>query len=188
MGKICKWDDWWRHTLNPILYQAYKWGYLDQFAVQNIETWQADSSTGNTQSYKKFCSHGNSFFSSPHSLDFNKLVIFSLKNVKQGHKRELTYLQYMLAGSCIWSAVNKYQNGLAKVAKKASNMGRSRTQYVARVTELLTLHWRAHLHVVECYCKVANIFDTNWLRYLFSSYWTKSGWVSDVVTWLICIF
>ena len=31
-----------------ILYQAYKWGYLGQFAVQNIETWQADSSTGNT--------------------------------------------------------------------------------------------------------------------------------------------
>ena len=28
--------------------QAYKWGYLGQFAVQKIETWQADSSTGNT--------------------------------------------------------------------------------------------------------------------------------------------
>ena len=37
----------------------------------------------------------------------------------------------MLAGSCIWSAVNKYQNGTTKVAKKASNMGRSGTQYVA---------------------------------------------------------
>ena len=48
MGKICKWDDWWRYILNPILYQAYKWGYLGQFAVQNIETWQANSSTGNT--------------------------------------------------------------------------------------------------------------------------------------------
>ena len=29
----------------------------------------------------------------------------------------------MLAGSCIWSTVNKYQNGMAKVAKKAFNMG-----------------------------------------------------------------
>ena len=48
MGKICKWDDSWRHTLNPSLDQAYKWGYLGQFAVQNIKTWQADSSTGNT--------------------------------------------------------------------------------------------------------------------------------------------
>ena len=28
-------------------YQAYKWGYLGQFAVQNIDTWQADSSMGN---------------------------------------------------------------------------------------------------------------------------------------------
>ena len=29
-------------------YQADKWGYLGQFAVQNIDTWQADSSMGNT--------------------------------------------------------------------------------------------------------------------------------------------
>ena len=29
---------------------------------------------------------------SPHPLEFNMLVIFSLKNVKQGHKLELTYL------------------------------------------------------------------------------------------------
>ena len=43
---------------------------------------------------------------------------------------------YMLAGSCIWSAVNKYENGMAKVTKKAFNMGRSGTQYVAMVTEL----------------------------------------------------
>ena len=43
----------------------------------------------------------------------------------------------MLAGSCIWSAVNKYQNGTAKVANKAFNMGRSGTQYVAMVTKLL---------------------------------------------------
>ena len=41
---------------------------------------------------KKFRSHGNSLFSSPHPLDFNMFVIFSLKNVKQGHKLELTYL------------------------------------------------------------------------------------------------
>ena len=29
----------------------------------------------------------------------------------------------MLAGSCIWSAVSKYQNGTSKVARKAFNMG-----------------------------------------------------------------
>ena len=65
----------------------------------------------------------------------------------------------MLAGSCIWSAVNKYQNGMAKVAKKAPNIGRSGTQYVAMVTKLLSSYWRAHL--VESYCKVSNISDTN---------------------------
>ena len=81
----------------------------------------------------------------------------------------------MLAGSCIWSAVNKYQNGMAKVAKKAFNMGRSGTQYVAMVTKLLSSYWRAHL--VESYCKVSNISDTNWLRHLFSSYLNKI-WLS----------
>ena len=75
------------------LYQASTWGYLGHFAVQNIETWQADSPTGNKPMVtKKFRSHGNSLFPSPHPLDFNMLVIFSLKNVKQGHKLELTYL------------------------------------------------------------------------------------------------
>ena len=68
-------------------------GYLGQFAVQNIDTWQADGSTGNTpMAIKKFHSHGNSLFSSPHPLDFNIIVIFNLENVKQGHKLELTYL------------------------------------------------------------------------------------------------
>ena len=81
----------------------------------------------------------------------------------------------MLAGPCIWSAVNKYQNGTAKVAKKAFNMRRSGTQYVAMVTELLSSYWRAHL--VESYCKVSNISDTNWLRYLFSTYFNKI-WLS----------
>ena len=45
-----------------------------------------------TYGYKKICSHGNSLFFSPHPLDFNMSVIFSLKNVKQGHKLELAYL------------------------------------------------------------------------------------------------
>ena len=82
---------------------------------------------------------------------------------------------YMLAGLCIWSVVKKYQNGTAKVAKKAFSMGRSGTQYVVMVTELLSLYWRAHL--VESYCKVSNISDTNWLSYLFSSYLNKI-WLS----------
>ena len=45
--------------------------------------------------------------------------------------------------------------------------GRSGTQYVARVTKLLSSYCGAHL--VESYCNESNISDTNWLRYLFSS-------------------
>ena len=36
-----------------MLYQGYKWGCPGQFAVQNIETWQASSSTGNTRKTMK---------------------------------------------------------------------------------------------------------------------------------------
>ena len=46
-------------------------------------------------------------------------------------------------------------------------LGRSETQYVAMVTQLLSLNFGAHL--VESYCKESNISDTNWLRNLFSS-------------------
>ena len=109
-----------------MLCQAYKWGYFGQFAVQNIETWQADSSKGSTpMAIKKFRSHGNALFSSPHPLDFNMLMIFSLENVKQGHKLELTYLYacwFMHMKHC-WQT----SNGMEKVAKKAFNMGRSET-------------------------------------------------------------
>ena len=31
--KICKLNDWWRHTLNLTLFQVYKESYIDQFAV-----------------------------------------------------------------------------------------------------------------------------------------------------------
>ena len=73
--------------------EHHKYGYPSQFALQTIETWQANSSAENTpMAIKKFHSHGNSLFSSPHPIDFNVLVIFSLKYVKQGHKLELTYI------------------------------------------------------------------------------------------------
>ena len=41
---VCKWDDRWCHTLNPILHHVYKLSYLGQFVAQIIETWQANSS------------------------------------------------------------------------------------------------------------------------------------------------
>ena len=65
-----------------------------------------------TYGYQKFCSHGKSLFSCPYSLDFNVLVIFSSKSIKQGHKLKLTY--YMLAGSCVSGTICKYENGAPK--------------------------------------------------------------------------
>ena len=68
-----------------------------------------------------------------------------------------------------------------------SLLGRSRTQYFAMVTKLLSSNCGAHL--VESYCKESYISDTNGLRYLSSSYLIKM-WLSAyvVITCLICIF
>jgi len=54
-------------------------------------------------------------------------------------------------------------------------LGRSGTQYVAKVIKLLSLYYGACL--VESYPKESNITDTNWLRYLSSSYLIKI-WLS----------
>ena len=101
--------------------------------MQIIESWQANSSIGNTP---EFCSHGNSLCSSPrpldfntlvifcsssHPLDFNMLVIFSsktLKRVTNGSKHI-----YMRVGSSTRGAICKYENGTLKVARNAFNIG-----------------------------------------------------------------
>jgi len=54
-------------------------------------------------------------------------------------------------------------------------LGRSGTQYVVMVTQLLSSYCGAHL--VESYCKESKISDTNRLRYLSSSYLIKI-WLS----------
>ena len=64
--------------------------------------------------------------------------------------------------------LGKNQNGMLKVARKAFNIGRSGTHYVAMETELLSFHNGAHL--VESYCKKTKQFCTNWLRYMYLNY------------------
>ena len=62
------------------------------------------------------------------------------------------------------------------MAKNASNIGEVWTQFVAMVTTLLCSYCGAHL--VESYRKESNISDTNWPRYLISSYLIKI-WLSE---------
>ena len=54
------------------------------------------------------------------------------------------------------------------MARNAFNIGEVWSQSVAMVTKLLNSNCRARL--VESYCKESNISDTNWPRYLFSSF------------------
>ena len=82
-------------------------------------------------------------FSSPHPLDFNKLVIFSSKNVTQGHEHDLTYL------NACWimqiSIIGKYRERTLKVAREALNIGKSGTQNIAMVSKMLGLYCGAPL-------------------------------------------
>ena len=120
------------------------------------------------------CFHGNSLFSSPHPLDFNMLVIFSLKNVKTRPQTRANLFMCLLD--------HAYEVLLANIKmerqrwpEKLLIWGRSGTQFDAMVTELLSSYCREHL--VESYCKKSKISDTNWLRYLFSSHLNKI-WLS----------
>jgi len=69
MCKLCKWDDWWCHTLNRILRHFCKWSYLGQFAAQIIETWQTNSSIENTpKAIKHFVALATHSFPVPNHL------------------------------------------------------------------------------------------------------------------------
>ena len=70
--------------------------YLGQFAVQTIEIWQADSSTGNAPTAKK-----NSVPTATHSFVvpthlFQNVSVFSSKNFKVHMKRKISHLKNML--------------------------------------------------------------------------------------------
>ena len=105
-----------------------------------------------------------------------------------GHKRELTYLYacWIMHMKCC-QQISKFKAKELRWPEKLLIWGRSGTQYVAMVTELSSSYCGAHL--VESYYKESNISDSNWLRYLFSSYFYRF-WLSvcHVITWLICIF
>jgi len=81
----------------------------------------------------------------------------------------------MLVGSCISGTIWNYRNWTWRVTRNAFILGRSGTQYVAIGIKLLSLNCWAH--EVESYCNESNISDTNWQRYLFSSYLIKT-WLS----------
>ena len=106
-----------------------------------------------TYGYKKVCSHDNSLFSSPHPLDFNMLVIFSLKNVKQGNKTELTYLP-MFGGSCMWTA--REALNIWEVWNPVCCHGNRTVKLV-----LWNSLWNTFRRI---YCKESNISVTNGLR------------------------
>ena len=107
------------------------------------------------------------------------LVIFSLENVKQGLKLELTYLYacWIMHMKC-WLEISKW-NG--KGGQKSIWYGEVWNPMFCHgnITAKLELkkkkNWRAHL--VESYCKVWNTSDKNWLRNLFLSYLNKI-WLS----------
>ena len=102
------------------------------------------------------------------------LVIFSSKNVIQGHKlKKNTFI-------CLLDLVYRAPFANMKIERQGGPemsliLGRSGSQYVAMAIKLLSSNSGAYL--VESSCKESNISDTNWLRYLFSSYLIKT-WLS----------
>ena len=94
-------------------------------------------------SCRKLSSYGNSFFSVPKYLILMLVIYFSLKNVKQGQKLQLT---------CLYACWIMLEAPFANVIKLKLQtwpempliLGRSGTQYVAMVTRLLSSYCGAH--------------------------------------------
>ena len=107
--------------------------------------------------------------------------------VKQGHKLELTYLQYVLAGSCIWRLVliANIKMELQRWPEKLLIRGLWNPDIAIFATFIeFRLHFFCTVllyfgaNVVESFCEKSNISVTNWLRYItFSSYLNKI-WLS----------
>ena len=102
------------------------------------------------------------------------MVSQSSKNVIQGHKLKKNIF------ICLLDHVYQAPFANMKIERQgwpemSLILGRFGTQYVAMEIKLLSSNSGAHL--VESYCKESNISDTNWLRYLFSSYLIKT-WLS----------
>ena len=128
----------------------------------------------------KIRSHGNSLFFSPHPLDFNMFIRWfsAWKMLKATNSANISIC-------LLWSSVvNKYQNGtsIVKVAKKASNMGRSGTQYVAMVILKSTFR-RILLHSIKRFWyKVAEI--SFFIMIIFEQVWL-SVWRHHLANLLI---
>ena len=98
------------------------------------------------------------------------LVIFSSQNIKP---RPQTWANIFI---CLLN--HAYEAPFANIKMQCQRwleipliLGRPGTQYVAMVTKLFSSYCGAL--VVESCCKEPNISDTNWLRYLLSSYLIK---------------
>ena len=121
MCKICKWDDWWCHTLNPILHQVYKQSYPGQFAAQTIGIWLANSSTENTPTtinhFVPMTAH--SFPVPTHLISICKW--FSARKMVKKAKLKPTYLY--ACWSYTWGTICKYENEMPKASRNAFNIG-----------------------------------------------------------------
>ena len=134
---------------------------------------------------KRFCCHGKlTLFQSPPTW-FQYVSDFQLE---KRYTRPQTQANIFI---CLLDHVYQAPFANMKIERRGWTeipliLGRSGTQYVAMGIKFLTPNCRAHL--VESYCEEWNISDTNWLRYLFSSYLIKT-WLSIWRhTRLICIF
>ena len=72
-------------STQPNFCQVQKLSYLGHFSTETNETWQTNSSSGDTPTAViKLCYHGNSLFSSPHQFYFNISEFFSLETLNPG--------------------------------------------------------------------------------------------------------
>ena len=93
---------------------------------------------------------------------------------------------YMLAGSCIWDIICKYQNKMPKVARNAFIIEEVWNPVCCHGNKTVSSYCGAHL--IESYCKELNISDAYDGWDISYHTWSKFSWVYDVITGQVCIF
>ena len=93
----------------------------------------------------------------------------------------------MLAGSCRWGIIAKYQKRTPKAASKAFNIREVWKPVFCHSNKTgMIILWSTRSRILlqrikHFWCKLAEIS-------FFHHNWSKFGWVYDIITWLICTF
>ena len=166
MCKVCKWDNWWCHTLNPILLHVYKLSYLGQFAAQ-INSYTENTTTAT----KNFVAMATLSFAVPTTW-FQYVSDFQLEKRYTLPQTQANIFVCLLdhVYQALFPNMKIERQGWPEIPLI---LGRSGTQYVAMGTQLLCSNYSRILlqRIKHFWYKLAEISFSSYLIKTWLSAW-----------------